>query len=96
MTGRLKYTLVVRHPETLVATPLLAGQPVPDWATDLVQQDDLEAEDPTEEPAKEPTNAELEAEIAQRNEGRAEEDRIVPASTRKADLVAALERDDSK
>lgn len=40
--GRLKYTLVVRHPETAAPTALLAGESVPHWATDLVHKDDLE------------------------------------------------------
>lgn len=42
-----------------------------------------------------PTNAELEAEIARRNEGRAEDKLIKPAGTKKAELVAALEADDA-
>lgn len=40
--------------------------------------------------------ADLEAEIANRNEGRDEADQIVPAGTKKADLIAALEADDKK
>jgi len=40
----LRYTLVVRHPETGEATPLLQGSEVPDWAKDLVQPDDVEGE----------------------------------------------------
>ena len=40
--GNLRYTVVVRHPQTGEATALVAGQPVPDWATDLVHADDLE------------------------------------------------------
>lgn len=42
MPGTLKHTLVVRHPETLVATPLRAGEPVPEWADGLVSSDDLD------------------------------------------------------
>lgn len=42
-SGVLKYTLVVRHPETAAATALVAGSEVPDWASDLVHADDLEA-----------------------------------------------------
>lgn len=37
----LRYTVVVRHPDTSVATALLAGSEVPDWAKDLVHSDDL-------------------------------------------------------
>lgn len=44
MSGSLRYTLVVRHPETSAPTALLAGEPVPDWATSLVHADDLESE----------------------------------------------------
>lgn len=51
MAGVLRYTLVVRHPETLAATALLAGQSVPDWASDLVHPDDLEASKPDEDVA---------------------------------------------
>ena len=40
----LKYTLVVRHPETGEPVALLKGEPVPDWAKDLVQPDDVEPE----------------------------------------------------
>ncbi|GAB3988863.1 hypothetical protein [Nocardioides marmoraquaticus] len=34
-------TLVVRHPDTDAATALVEGQPVPDWAAELVHPDDL-------------------------------------------------------
>lgn len=40
--GDLRYTVVVRHPDNGEATALVAGQPVPDWATELVHADDLE------------------------------------------------------
>lgn len=40
--SKLLYTLVVRHPETGEATPLLAGETVPAWAKGLVHADDLE------------------------------------------------------
>ena len=49
--GVLRYTVVVRHPETGVATALLAGEPVPDWAGGLVSADDLERSEP-DKPAK--------------------------------------------
>lgn len=42
---------------------------------------------------KTPSVAELKAEIATRNEGREEADQITPASTKKADLIAALAAD---
>lgn len=50
MAGALRYTVVVRHPDSGIATPLLAGEEVPDWATDLVHGDDLEGD--TKTPAK--------------------------------------------
>lgn len=52
MTGVLRHTLVVRHPETHAAVGLLAGEPVPDWATDLVDDDDLEDGGEKSPPAK--------------------------------------------
>lgn len=38
----LRYTLIVRHPETGEAVALLAGSEVPKWASSLVQPDDCE------------------------------------------------------
>ena len=38
----LRHTLVVRHPETSEATALVAGTEVPEWADDLVHDDDTE------------------------------------------------------
>lgn len=37
----MRYTVVVRHPETDTATAVLAGKPVPAWAKGLVHDDDL-------------------------------------------------------
>jgi hypothetical protein len=39
--GKLRHTIVVRHPETMVATALVAGSAVPEWADGLVHADDL-------------------------------------------------------
>lgn len=47
--GVLRYTVVVRHPDTAEATALVAGSEVPEWASGLVQADDL---DGAEKPAK--------------------------------------------
>lgn len=44
--GALRYTLIVRHPETAEPVALLAGQPVPEWASGLVHPDDLEVDEP--------------------------------------------------
>ena len=41
MSALLKHTLIVRHPDTDAPTALVEGEPVPDWAEDLVQDDDL-------------------------------------------------------
>lgn len=90
MSG-LKYTLVVRHPESGEPVALLEGTQVPSWAKDLVDPDDLD-----EVSGESRTKTELEAEIARRNERRDEADLIEPAGKNKADLVAALEADDVK
>ena len=42
----LRYTLIVRHPETGEAVALLAGSEVPKWASGLVQPDDCEPAKP--------------------------------------------------
>lgn len=43
MAGVMKHTMVVRNPDTLEATALLAGSEVPDWVTDeLVHPDNFE------------------------------------------------------
>jgi len=38
----MKYTVIVRHPETDAPIALLAGEPVPDWAVKLVESDDVD------------------------------------------------------
>ena len=57
----LRHTLVVRHPETMSATALLAGEPVPEWASDMVDADDLESagtkDDAADEEPKPPKRA---------------------------------------
>lgn len=52
--GRLRHTLVVRHPDTLEATALLADSEVPDWAKSLVPADNLVdgSDDTDKAPAK--------------------------------------------
>jgi hypothetical protein len=87
----LKYTLVVRDPDGQ-AVALLAGSEVPDWASDLVHPDDLEGSGGGYSAMK---VDDLKAEIASRNEGREEAD-LIPSDGKKAELVAALEADDSK
>lgn len=53
--GTLRYTVVVRHPETGEATAIVAGETVPGWATGLVHKDDLEGGSPVKAPAKKST-----------------------------------------
>lgn len=43
MAGVMRHTMVVRNPDTMEATALLKGEPLPDWATDLVHADNLES-----------------------------------------------------
>lgn len=51
--GSLRFTVVVRHPETSEPVALVAGEPVPGWATDLVHPDDIEGAEPeAKRPAK--------------------------------------------
>lgn len=69
---------------------------LPSEVTEKITNPDVWESAPADGGAKQPTNAELEAEIAKRNEGRAEADLIVPAGNKKADLVSALEADDAK
>lgn len=94
----LAHTLVVRHPETLVATALLAGTEVPEWASDLVDKGNL-----TDGKAAKAESAgggyagqspdELKAEAEKRDltvEGTGKDGNVL-----KGDLVAALEADDA-
>ena len=103
MAGKLRHALVVRHPDTLVATPLLAGTAVPDWAMDLVHPDDLEgaalvADDAAGDSSPVGygplTKAALIEAIEERNAGRDEAARL-STSGNKAELVAALVADDA-
>ena len=54
--GVLRYTLVVRHSETSDPVALLAGEPVPEWASSLVHPDDMEpeADEPDDQDAPAP------------------------------------------
>ena len=104
MSGVLRYTVVVRQPGTLMAVALLEGDPVPEWATDLVHADDLDngSEAPASETGDKPrsyadlSKSDLKAEVEARNEARDEDDLIeVDAPGNKAELIAALEADDA-
>jgi hypothetical protein len=52
VSGALKYTLVVRNPATLDAVALRGGEPVPDWAADLVDPADIDGADAKATPRK--------------------------------------------
>ena len=95
MSGRLAAYVHVSSPE---GEPVVLGpdSDLPDWAAAAIPNPKAWAEMPQPEVAKEPTNAEPETEIGKRNQGRADEGLITPASTPKADLVAALAADDVK
>jgi hypothetical protein len=69
---------------------LLAGQ--------LPVREGTQGEPPSPDdlPYEEDTRANLQAEVKARNETRADEDKIRPASDRKDDLVAALYKDDEE
>ena len=88
--GKLRYTLVVRHPDTDAPTALLAGEEVPEWATKLVHADDLVgAEDegpayPEGDPSTEWTGKQLEAYAVDKGYDLA-------GASSKADKVAAIE-----
>lgn len=102
MAGVLKYTLIRLHPDSGIATPLLEGKPVPAWASDLVEADDIvggskesvKADAKTDgSPYAGLKSADLKAEIAKRNEGREDAAKISDKGAI-AVLVAALEADD--
>ena len=66
------------------------------WARAVVRRADFDGVEVKGGGSNGPTVKELEAEIASRNEGRDEDDRIVPASRKKADLEQALAADDAR
>lgn len=47
----MRYTVIVRHPETDAPMAVLEGKPVPDWAEGLVHEDDLVTVDATADDA---------------------------------------------
>lgn len=85
---RLTANVILAHPETGVPEILVMGSDLPDWAVGLVGEHVLEQD------GYSGTAAELKAEIEARNAARSEDLHIVPASGKKADLIAALEADD--
>lgn len=97
MAARLSEGTVIRDPDTGSPVHLAAGMAVPEWASGLVGEHLLEADDESGDGDQggygSMTVSELKAEIAARNEGRDEAD-LVPDEGKKADLVAALEADD--
>lgn len=74
MSG-LKYTVVVRHPETYQAVPLLAGTPVPAWAKDLVHADDIDGDTPeVEDTQPDGQDSDTDGGVAEKPAGNATED----------------------
>ena len=96
MSGVMKHTMVVRNPDTLEATALLAGEPVPDWVTDELVHPDNYGDAKAEESGSSYTGqkaADLQEEADKRGlvvEGTGKDGAVV-----KADLVKALEADDA-
>lgn len=95
MSAVMKHTMVVRHPDTMEATPVLAGDPRPDWAKDLIHDDNLEDAKGSDSGSNYTgTKDELQAEADKRGlevEGTGKDGAVV-----KADLVKALEADDAE
>lgn len=95
MSGGLKYTLMVTHPDTYASVALLAGKPVPEWAEGLVHVDDFE--DPSEAPAGAKGQPEPEVVVTEKLEDLTVEQlaalleqRGLPKSGNKAELIARL------
>ncbi len=82
-------TIVRKGFESVV---LYAGDEVPEWAADQIGDHLREVDS---DGWADRTTADLKAEIEARNAQRTEDIQIVPASGKKADLVAALEADDA-
>lgn len=93
MSAVMKHTMVVRHPDTLEATALLAGDPRPDWAKDLVSDDNLGDSSDSDGGGYTGTKDELQAEADER--GLEVEGSGANGNVTKADLIAALEADDA-
>lgn len=103
----LRYTVVVRHPETLTATALVAGSAVPGWAGDLVSDDDLE-DAPSKAAPKVEVAQEQPADAGPANTGRPDKSWTGPGirkyaddngidlgeATTKADMLAVIDGDD--
>lgn len=74
MSG-LKYTVVVRHPETYQAVALLAGTPVPAWAKDLVHADDIDGDtSEVEDTQPDGQDSDTDGGVAEKPAGNATED----------------------
>lgn len=85
--GRLNAnTVVMRGYE---AVSLAQGDEVPEWAADQVGEHLLEQQGYDTQSV-----ADLKAEVERRNADREDDGKVVPASAKKADLVAALVADD--
>lgn len=92
LTSAQHQQIVEQTPHTGTANPNIhpTASPINPSPDDLEEGDDEDAEDVSYEDM---TNKQLRAEIARRNEGRAEEDKL-SLEGKKPDLVATLEADD--
>lgn len=106
MAGTMKHTMVVRHPDTMMAEALLVGSKVPDWAAGIVGPDNVDGGDSGGSDGggsdySRMNVADLEAEVEARNDDREDDDFLVVEGTGKdgkvlkKDLVAVLEADDA-
>lgn len=105
MAGVMRHTMVVRNPDTMEAVALLKGEKLPDWATDLVHEDNLESAKAAK--ASDSGSGSTEAtdyasKTPEELQALADERKLTVGGTGKngnvlkGDLVAALEADDSK
>lgn len=57
MARTLRYTRIVRHPETHQPTALVGGSELPEWADGLVHDDDMEGGRPARKAPAKPSGA---------------------------------------
>jgi hypothetical protein len=95
--ARLTDNTWVRNPKTGGMVLLEKGDDVPAWAADDVGEHLLEGGADAElTPYREQKLGDLQAAVAERNEGRSEEDQVKPEKRSIEAFAAALEADDAK
>lgn len=101
--GALEYTVWVKSEGSDIIDTSFGpdSAEIPDWALEQIGAHAFEGGEKPEPQAAVPyakrKKADLEAEVAKRNEGRDDDDLVVVEGTGKvADLAAALEADDAK